>query len=353
MTEADTAGRKRGRNVALGCGGCVTAATGVALLIGLLIGLAFVRWPGDPVRFEVQLEGASLPASASSQASYRPQADIPFVTHGLLGDTYTVEVSETARAEEGWLTVELDAGWPSIRDERLHFVSMDFAGGSVGFSPISAARSERPRLRTSGDSNAREWADLEGDVATLRIHALFLPSSISYDARAREVRAIIDTRPIHAARITPESQITALPGVLTSASVRALTSGVGWPDCTRASGVASGTTVEAVIVSEDALLDTIGWAAGFTPYMPLDPALWRALVARADPRFAPTIEPTSDGATVRFTTPRDASHDTAWHLVAAAFAPEDALFGAAEVYLALESWDDEAMNDALVDDVDE
>jgi hypothetical protein len=25
-------------------------------------------------------------------------------------------------------------------------------------------------------------------------------------------------------------------------------------------------------------------------------ALWRALVARADPRFAPTIEPTSDGA---------------------------------------------------------
>lgn len=109
---------------------------------------------------------------------------------------------------------------------------------------------------------------------------------------------------------------------------------------------APGTTVEAVIASEADLVTALGWAVGSTPYMPVDPAMWRALVGHADPRFGLVVEPSSEGAIVRFTTPPDASLDTEWHLVAVAYARGETLFGAAEVYLQLESYDDEVFDES-------
>lgn len=329
-----------------GCGGCATTALGVVTLVVVGVLLAFVRWPGDAVRFEVQLEGAELPASAGVDATYRPEADIPFVTRGILGNSYTTDVQATASTREGWLSVELEDGWRSIRDERLHYVSMQIGSGTVSFSPVTSPPDATPSLRASGYTNLREWAALDGEVATLHTHALFLPTGISYDPAATTVRAIVDVRPIHAARIRPEGQITALPGVAVTAEVRARTSGAGWPGALVADAPAPGTTVEAVIASEAELVTAFGWAVGSTPYMPVDPAMWRALVGRADPRFGLVVEPSSEGATVRFTTPPDASLETEWHLVAVAYAPGETLFGAAEVYLQLESYDDEVFDES-------
>ncbi len=334
----------------LGCGGCASMALGLVLLLVLAGGLAFWRRSGEPVRFEVQLAGAPLPATAGVVATYRPEADIPFVTRGLLGTTPTIDVAATASAHDGWLSVELEDGWPSIRDERLHFVSMTVGSTPISFGPIYDPQPfGPPELRSGGYVNPLEWAELDGEVATIRTHALFLPSGISYDARARTVRAIVDVRPIPAVRLAPGSQITAPPGAATEVRVTASRSGQGWPAATLASSPAPGVAVEAVIVSGDHLAETLGWATGFSPYIPVDPTQWRALAAHADARFALTVEPTAAGATLRFTTPVgiDAAED--WHLVAVAFAPGDTLAGAAEAYVTLENYDE----DTEVDEYEE
>ncbi|MGE0790309.1 MAG: hypothetical protein AB7S26_31830 [Sandaracinaceae bacterium] len=322
------------RRFPLGCG---TGLGALAVLVGVVVLIVFGmfwRRGGDPVRLEVEIEGVALPTSGAVLATYRPEADIPFVTRDVMGGSPTIDVEATATARDGRLSVELEDGWPSIRDERLHYVSMHVGAGEVSFAPISDPQPfGAPELRTSGQVDPLEWAERAGDVATFRGHAHFLPSSIYYDAAAHTVRVVLDVTPINSARLSPDGTVEVQPGVSATARVTVARTGGGWPDTARRGALPAGSLVEAVVVSEDDLLSTLGWRTGFTPRIPVTRAEWAALAAHHDPRFALAVEPDESGATLRFAPPEGEPIGRSWHVVAVSFGPGDALASAAEAYL--------------------
>lgn len=167
----------------------------------------------------------------------------------------------------------------------------------------------------------------------LRAHALFLPSTIQYDGHCHTVRAIIDVHPIDAARLSPEGGVTGWPGVPAVASVTVTRTAPGWGPPGYAGTPVTGAVVEAVIVTEEDLLASIGWRAGLNPYMPVGRAEWQTLASHHDARFGLTIEPTPSGATLRFTPPAGVDTQVMWHVVAVAFGPGDSLAGASESYV--------------------
>jgi hypothetical protein len=277
-------GPTNARRRASGAAGCVLALLVVFAAAGLLVSSVLLwRRPGEAVGLEVELVGGTLESAGEAEASYVPRADIPLLTVALDGTRRSFEVRSPVRLGER-ATVVFAQRLLSIRAERLHRVQLELGGRAVSFTALDGSAD-----LASADLASADLVAMEGSLAVLRAHALFLPPTIHFARDAGTVRAVVDVRPITVARLVPgagsDASVQAPPGTTLALRVTVRRTGAGWPAACFETGPVSDASAELLVLSRAALEDVLGAPLRTSRLVPATRAQWASLGARRDARF--------------------------------------------------------------------
>ncbi len=233
-----------------------------------------------------------------------------------------------------------------------HLESIEIGGGPmrVSLAPQNSRPSEQPgEDQGRGADNPLDNATREGDVAVLRRHVYFLPSTIYFYAPGvRSVRVELDAAALPVARFALRSQgwdglvhaasrsrsdgrasatLTIPAGAALSLPFSTGIAPREWPE---APGLLPPSTPDAVtgfvLVDEPTWRGVLGWKTTFRPKIPMSRADWDALRRRADTGSDVQVSLAADGTALRVTTRPGITARR--YLLLASFRPDDALASA-------------------------